>query len=81
MALSDEEKNLLAAEYVLGTLPGPDRIRFQKLLSYDNHLRAHLNFWEKHLTSFCDTLETKQNRTNLWEKNTYKQIQYQTSNV
>lgn len=41
-------RQMLAAEYALGTLQGPARRRFEVLLK-DPHLRAELVFWETRL--------------------------------
>src|SRR5689334_7995937 len=42
-------RNRLAAEYVLGTLRGAARARFQSLLKYDAGLRAEVAAWETKL--------------------------------
>src|SRR5690625_1811363 len=39
-------RQMLAAEYALGTLGGPARRRFESLLAADRGLRAELVFWE-----------------------------------
>src|SRR5687767_5501911 len=45
-----ELRDRLAAEYVLGTLTGRARSRFQALLRYDSDLRRVVAGWEKQLT-------------------------------
>ncbi len=44
-----ELRQMLAAEYALGTLCGPARRRFETLLKTDRQLRAELVFWEARL--------------------------------
>ena len=43
-------RDQLAAEYVLGTLRGQARARFQSLMRYDSALRALVTGWENRLT-------------------------------
>lgn len=49
-------KEALAAEYVLGTLRGPARSRFQRLLLQFPSLRESTWLWEQHLHGLSDTL-------------------------
>ena len=42
-------RRMLAAEYVLGTLRGPARRRFERLARSDTALRAEQHFWEAQL--------------------------------
>ncbi|HZR34237.1 MAG TPA: anti-sigma factor [Nevskia sp.] len=42
-------RRMLAAEYVLGTLRGPARRRFERLVRADAALRAEQHFWEARL--------------------------------
>lgn len=46
---SDDLKNSLAAEYVLGTLRGPARQRFQKLMMQQSSISDATLMWEQHL--------------------------------
>ncbi len=43
-------RDRLAAEYVVGTLPGRARARFQSLLRYDPDLRSTVADWEARIT-------------------------------
>jgi anti-sigma-K factor RskA len=45
-----ELRDRLAAEFVLGTLRGRARARFQSLMRYDPALREAVAFWEARLT-------------------------------
>ena len=47
---SDELRSKLSAEYVLGTLHGKARLRFERLLQKDIKLRDHLIVWERQLS-------------------------------
>lgn len=46
----------LAAEYVLGTLRGPARLRFEALLHTHPEARAQRDFWEQRLAEFGQVL-------------------------
>lgn len=46
----------LAAEYVIGTLQGGARRRFEKLLETDEEARAQRDFWEQRLAEFGQVL-------------------------
>ena len=47
---SPELRDRLAAEYVVGTLRGRARARFQSLLRYDPDLRRVVGEWEARIT-------------------------------
>src|SRR5688572_8634234 len=40
-------RSMLAAEYVLGTLQGPARRRFLRMMGTDRWLRGEVRFWEQ----------------------------------
>jgi anti-sigma-K factor RskA len=42
-------RQMLAAEYVLGTLSGRARTRFKRLLAADAALRSEVSYWEQRL--------------------------------
>lgn len=66
--LTEERKNALASEYVLGTLHGRARIRFQALLMQHRSLRHVLWQWESRLNSLGTTLPAIQPRPELWQR-------------
>jgi len=66
--LTEERKNALASEYVLGTLHGRARIRFQALLMQHRSLRHVLWQWESRLNSLGDGLQEISPRPELWQK-------------
>ena len=50
-------RRMLAAEYVLGTLRGPARRRFERLARTDAALRAEQHFWETRLGRLSRTVK------------------------
>jgi len=66
--LTEERKNALASEYVLGTLHGRARIRFQALLMQHRSLRHVLWQWESRLNILGTSLPTVTPRPELWQK-------------
>jgi anti-sigma-K factor RskA len=66
--LTEERKNALASEYVLGTLHGRARIRFQALLMQHRSLRHVLWQWESRLNSLGASLPAIAPRPELWQK-------------
>ncbi|MES2822079.1 MAG: anti-sigma factor [Pseudomonadota bacterium] len=65
--LTEERKNALASEYVLGTLHGRARIRFQQLLMQHRSLRHVLWQWESRLNSLSGGIAAIQPPARLWE--------------
>ena len=70
--LTEERKNALASEYVLGTLHGRARTRFQALLMQHRSLRHVLWQWESRLNNLGGTLPAVAPRPELWEKIQHK---------
>jgi len=66
--LTEERKNALASEYVLGTLHGRARIRFQALLMQHRSLRHVLWQWESRLNLLGGSLPAIAPRPELWQK-------------
>lgn len=66
--LTEERKNALASEYVLGTLHGRARIRFQALLMQHRSLRHVLWQWESRLNTLGSSLPAIAPRPELWQK-------------
>lgn len=60
-------RDLLAAEYVLGTLHGPARRRFKNLINEDRQLQDLVYFWETRLADFIGCLPAQTPRTQVWE--------------
>ncbi len=65
--LTEERKNALASEYVLGTLHGRARIRFQQLLMQHRSLRHVLWQWESRLNSLGGGVASVQPPAHLWD--------------
>ena len=65
--LTDSRRNALASEYVLGTLQGPARIRFQRLLMQHSDMRQTLWRWENHLNALGGSLPAQTPSPRVWE--------------
>lgn len=66
--LTQERRNALAAEYVLGTLQGPARIRFQQLMMEHRALRKTVWHWERGLNGLGEALPEQSLRPEVWER-------------
>ncbi len=56
----------LAAEYVLGTLQGPARRRFDRLITDRADVRFSVWRWERHLNGFASGLEPRKPPRRVW---------------
>lgn len=65
--LTDNRRNALASEYVLGTLQGPARIRFQRLLMQHSNMRQTLWRWEGYLNTLGASLPSQTPPPHVWE--------------
>ena len=63
----------LAAEYVLGTLQGPARRRFDRLITDRADVRFSVWRWERHLNGFASGLEPRKPPRRVW-KNVWRRI-------
>ena len=61
-------RDRLASEYVLGTLRGGARRRFEDYLKHDAALRAEVVGWEAHLTPLAERLEPVTPHARVWKK-------------
>jgi anti-sigma-K factor RskA len=68
-------QSLLAAEYVLGSLHGRARQRFEGLLSREPGLRVALEYWQNRLNPLAETLTPLQPPARVW-KNIQNRIRY-----
>lgn len=57
----------LAAEYVLGTLQGPARRRFDRLITDRADVRFTVWRWERHLNGFASGLEPRKPPRRVWK--------------
>lgn len=62
----DKLQRLLAAEYTFGTLRGPARRRFERLLWTRAELREEVRFWEVHLAPLLGTIRPVRPRAVVW---------------
>ena len=69
MKYADPElRDRLAAEYALGTLNGPARRRFERLLSSDRDLRNLVEGWELTLSPLAESVPAEEPPVDVWEK-------------
>lgn len=61
-----ELRDALASEYVLGTLHGSARRRFQQLLKDDPQMQAAVDFWQRQLLPMAAPLSVAQPSAKLW---------------
>ena len=65
--LKEERLNALAAEYVVGTLRGKARTRYQKLMMQYQAVSDATAQWEQYLTGFAEPLPPVTPPANVWE--------------
>ncbi|TWX73501.1 anti-sigma factor domain-containing protein [Colwellia sp. C1TZA3] len=66
--LSENLKNALAAEYVLGTLRGPARQRFQKLMMQHSPISEATHTWEQHLNGLGEKIPPVTPDVSVWPR-------------
>lgn len=57
----------LASQYVLGTLEGRARKRFENLASAHPNIRKRIDFWEKHFAQVAATIPSETPPTTIWK--------------
>ncbi|WP_018983577.1 anti-sigma factor [Salinimonas chungwhensis] len=65
--LNRERRHALAAEYVLGTLRGPARERFRKLMMRHEALARTTWYWERQLNSLTTSLPGQTPSEHVWQ--------------
>jgi anti-sigma-K factor RskA len=63
-----ELRDALAAEYALGTLSGPERRRFERLMSGDRDLRDLLQDWELRLNVLAESVPAVEPPAHVWDE-------------
>lgn len=66
--LKEERLNALAAEYVVGTLRGKARLRYQKLMMQYQAVTDATAQWEQYLTGFAENLPPITPPEHVWEQ-------------
>ena len=61
-------REALAAEYALGTLSGPDRRRFERLMSRDRDLRDLVQDWELRLNVLAESVPPVEPPAHVWDE-------------
>ncbi len=74
MRYDAEQVDYLAAEYVLGTLRGPARRRFARLMTDRADIRFAVWRWERHLNDLANGLTPHRPRRRVW-KNIQRRIE------
>ncbi len=73
MRYNAEQVDSLAAEYVLGTLHGPARRRFERLIADRGNVRMAVWSWERRLNAIASGLKPRKPSTRVW-KNIIRRI-------
>jgi anti-sigma-K factor RskA len=68
MRLSRDAMHALSAEYVVGTLRGRARRRFEAMAKSDRALRAILDQWEGQLTPLAESVEPVEPPARVWRE-------------
>lgn len=63
-----ETRDALAAEYVLGTLQGAARRRFERLLATDRSIRQSVEQWQDGLYPLIDALPDRRPPERVWQR-------------
>jgi len=66
MNKTPERVELLASEYVLGSLTGGARRRFERWMVDDRRVRQEVRFWEEKLGNLAQVLPEQHPRTQVW---------------
>jgi anti-sigma-K factor RskA len=61
-------REALAAEYALGTLSGPERRRFERLMSGDRDLRDLVQDWELRLNVLAESVPAVEPPAHVWDE-------------
>ena len=67
MRYDAEQVDFLAAEYVLGTLHGAARRRFDRLMTDRADVRFAVWRWERHLNGFVNGLRPQKPKPHVWK--------------
>ena len=60
--------DMLSAEYVLGSLQGAARIRFEQLIQQRSDWAKTLNWWQTHLHLLAETVHAVKPRKQVWQQ-------------
>jgi anti-sigma factor ChrR (cupin superfamily) len=63
-----DDRDLLAAEYVLGTLDGPTRIAVRRHMATDASLRDAIAAWERRLAPLAEGVPPVEPPAGLWDR-------------
>jgi anti-sigma-K factor RskA len=63
----DEEREILAAEYALGTLDASERAQAERLLASDPRFAAQVDYWARRLSLFAEAVEGVEPPVSVWQ--------------
>jgi anti-sigma-K factor RskA len=68
MMTMDEDREILAAEYVLGTLDVAERAEAERLIATEPEFAARVRYWESRLSPLADVVEGVEPPASVWPK-------------
>ncbi|MGD9922043.1 MAG: anti-sigma factor [Pseudorhodoplanes sp.] len=64
----DEDREILAAEYALGTLDASERSQAERLVAADPEFAAHVAYWERRLSLLAEAVEPVEPPASVWNR-------------
>jgi anti-sigma-K factor RskA len=64
----DEDRDILAAEYVLGTLDSSERTEAERLINADAEFAARVAYWERRLCLLAEAVDDVEPHPSIWPK-------------
>jgi anti-sigma-K factor RskA len=64
----DEEKEILAGEYALGTLDATERAEAERLIASDSAFAARVRYWENRLAGLSEAVAPVEPASSLWPR-------------
>lgn len=64
----DEDREILAAEYVLGTLDAAERAEAERLIVSDSAFSARVAYWEQRLSLLAEAVEGEDPHPSVWPR-------------
>jgi anti-sigma-K factor RskA len=64
----DEDREILAAEYALGTLDAAERAEAERLIASDAAFAERVSFWDRRLTLLAEAVEGVEPPASVWPK-------------
>jgi anti-sigma-K factor RskA len=64
--MMDEDREILAGEYALGTLDASERAQAERLIASDPAFAAHVAYWERRLSLLAEAVEGVEPPASVW---------------